>query len=667
MPAPPAPAPGLPPAASFRSRLVEMPAAGAVGGVRWETEHVPYVPLREHGWHSNGMPEYGEVTYWDKGKREYKKKQVLIMEHTGRPMPSQLRKLGLMHAAPSGPNYDPQQQRQREAGAARGWDELSSCESDDWAQRHDHRTLKQELDDSWNAWVNERGYSGPPRPLLMPGGYPHSAAAGGDAAAGWEDAAGWHRGAAGGDAAAGWEGNVGWHRGAAGDWGTTADHPPAVPDGEWRRGGGAWSSSDELRPGAWGTDRNGAGGSRDAEGENPWGSYAVTGWRHIDWSATAPEPQPRPKPMPPTPPDQQTQGAPPDQQTQGAPKAPSQASASDGEEPVAPPKAAPASAAPATHPVRATPSPTTVVTGQFKAPPLALLAAGAATAPPPVKTPSPAVLIAVKAPPSTKEVVYELVDDDEPALHLQQQTYYALRTKPADQQQPSSSSSPVPKPMPVPKPTPPPPPTTAHPLHQVLVQIVPEPMPPPPPTTAHPRHPVLVQIGPKAPAPALPTDVVVMPPSNLAVVPGICRQDAVRTWIHVHVPGVEAQDIERIKHAFEWAGFDPLALTGLPVQYPLTVTLENGTVETQAWARIPLDGFMEGKPVNVNPEDGNTWPSEVFGVHCTHTCGAVGIMKDRRFKAGGYGDNQYCRMMQYPDNKMSFFDDIIAAHLAENP
>ena len=140
-----------------------MPAAGADGGALFETEHVQYLPLWEHGWHANGFPEYGEVTYWHSGvgreKGEYKTKKVLIMEHTGRPMPSQLRKLGLMRAAQGGPNYDQQRKRQREAG-------------DDWAQVHDHRKLKQDLDDSWSEWANRRGYSGPNRPLLMPGGYP---------------------------------------------------------------------------------------------------------------------------------------------------------------------------------------------------------------------------------------------------------------------------------------------------------------------------------------------------------------------------------------------------------------------------------------------------------------------------------------------------------------
>ena len=361
----------------------------------------------------------------------------------------------------------------------------------------------------------------------------------------------------------------------------------------------------------------------------------MTGWHHIDWSATAPEPQPRPKPMPPTPPDQQTQGA---------PKAPSQASASDGEEPVAPPKAAPASAAPATHPVRATPSPTTVVTGQFKAPPLALLAAGAATAPPPVKTPSPAVLIAVKAPPSTKEVIYELVDDDddEPPRHLQRQTYYALRTKPADQQQPSSSSSPVPKPMPVPKPTPPPPPATE-----------PEPMPPPPPTTAHPLHQVLVQIGPKAPAPALPTDVVVVPPSNgsasdsgaaVGIPPPLVLALPVRDWIFMKIPGVQPDDVDRIEKAFSHAEFDP--------NTHVVDEVVEWQFDDKMWVRVPLRGFQTGGVSLIEPETGDIadWVQEYRGIHCTTTRGALGIMKDRKLIPGGYGNAAYARLTEASDS-----------------
>ena len=83
-----------------------MSSKGAAAG--FKQEEVPFTPIPLLGYHDNGVPKFGTVIA-PTGKEEV----VLICEGTGRPMPSQLRKLGLMKPAVSGPNY----RRNKEADA----------------------------------------------------------------------------------------------------------------------------------------------------------------------------------------------------------------------------------------------------------------------------------------------------------------------------------------------------------------------------------------------------------------------------------------------------------------------------------------------------------------------------------------------------------------------
>jgi hypothetical protein len=178
-------------------------------------------------------------------------------------------------------------------------------------------------------------------------------------------------------------------------------------------------------------------------------------------------------------------------------------------------------------------------------------------------------------------------------------------------------------------------------------------MPPPPPTTAHPLHQVLVQIGPKAPAPALPTDVVVVPPSNgsasdsgaaVGIGPPLLQALPVRDWIFMKIPGVQPDDVDRIEKAFSHAEFDP--------NTHVVDEVVEWQFDDKMWVRVPLAGFQTGEVSLIEPETGDIadWVQEYRGIHCTTTRGALGIMKDRKLIPGGYGNAAYARLTEASDS-----------------
>ena len=122
-------------------------------------------------------------------------------------------------------------------------------------------------------------------------------------------------------------------------------------------------------------------------------------------------------------------------------------------------------------------------------------------------------------------------------------------------------------------------------------------------------------------------------------------------WVCNNIPSTNPDDHKRLSKALVKGDFDVRThIVGSPTHFM--------SPKGQSWFRLELNGFMRGVEIVFDEVYGcETW--KYMGVHCTSTRGAIGIIRDRRFRAGYYGDCSYCRMTQEPQNFAQVAKDII--------
>ncbi len=192
------------------------------------------------------------------------------------------------------------------------------------------------------------------------------------------------------------------------------------------------------------------------------------------------------------------------------------------------------------------------------------------------------------------------------------------------------------------------------PMQQEEEQAMPSPTPP----------------GPKAMAPGLPAEISaelaravarVLPPDIAVRVRDMALpQDvAILRWVSSAIPFTTDADVTRISRALLDANFDPGAHINTVVPCPL---VSRG--QSKTWIRVAVKGFQCGTEVSFDENGEETYNYQ--GIHATTTLGALGIIRDRALRGGGYGNSAYCRLVQEPQTQQVVVDLCIEPGVSAN-
>jgi hypothetical protein len=127
-------------------------------------------------------------------------------------------------------------------------------------------------------------------------------------------------------------------------------------------------------------------------------------------------------------------------------------------------------------------------------------------------------------------------------------------------------------------------------------------------------------------------------------------------WIFQNIRNVSDVDVMRIQEGLGEARIDIPSQFGEVTHFGPWKSYDG---EQIVWTRVELrHGFMIGTEIVWDVEKNEaTWTYE--GVHCTTTQGAVGILKDRAFSPGGYGNAIYGRLIQEPGTFLDTVENIV--------